>query len=75
MVFRHVSLADLLHQAPMGEEEALDFTFFLPSITMRHVCFESLGKSDLLDEALPLMAMVAMSSLSDSELSSLVFHS
>jgi hypothetical protein len=42
---------------------------------MRHVCFESLGKSDLLDEALPLMAMVAKSSLSDSELSSLEFHS
>jgi hypothetical protein len=34
-----------------------------------------LGKSDLLDEHLPLMAMVAKSSLSDSELSSLEFHS
>jgi hypothetical protein len=42
---------------------------------MSHVCFESLGKSDLLDEALPLMAMVATSSLSESELSSLEFHS
>jgi hypothetical protein len=29
----------------------------------------------LLDEALPLMAMVAKSSLSDSKLSSLEFHS
>jgi hypothetical protein len=42
---------------------------------MRHVCFESLGKSDLLDEALPLMVMVATSSLNNSELSSLEFHS
>jgi hypothetical protein len=42
---------------------------------MRHVCFESLGKSDLLDEALPLMAMVAKSSLFDSKLSSLEFYS
>jgi hypothetical protein len=58
-----------------GEEGVLDFTFFLPSFVMRHVCFESLGKSDLLDEILPLIAMVATSSLSDSELSSLEFHS
>jgi AAA15 family ATPase/GTPase len=35
----------------------------------------SLGKSDLLDEALSLMAMVVKSSLSDLELSSLEFHS
>jgi hypothetical protein len=40
---------------------------------MRHVCFESLGKRDLLDEALSLMAMVAKLSLSDSEFSSLEF--
>jgi hypothetical protein len=33
------------------------------------------GKSDLLDEALPLMVMVAKSSLFNSELSSLEFHS
>jgi hypothetical protein len=52
----------------LGEEEVLDFTFFLPSIAMRHVCFESLRKSDLLDEALPLMAIVFMPSLSDSKL-------
>jgi hypothetical protein len=57
------------------EEEELDFTFFLPSFAIRHVCFESLGKSDLLDEVLPLMAMVAKSSLFNSELSSLEFHS
>jgi hypothetical protein len=42
---------------------------------MMHVCFENLGKSDLLDEVLPLIAMVATLSLSDSELSSLEFHS
>jgi hypothetical protein len=42
---------------------------------MRHVYFESLEKSDLLDEALSLMAMVAKSSLFDLELSSLEFHS
>jgi hypothetical protein len=59
----------------LREEEVLDFTFFLPSFAMRHVCFESLGKSDLLDEALPLMAMVAKSLLSDSEFLSLEFHS
>jgi hypothetical protein len=59
----------------LREEEALDFTFFLPSFAMRHVRFENLGKRDLLDEALPLMAMVAKSSLSDSELSTLEFHS
>jgi hypothetical protein len=35
---------------------------------MRHVCLGRFGKSDLLDEALPLIAMVAKSSLSDSEL-------
>jgi hypothetical protein len=38
---------------------------------MRHVCFESLEKRDLLDKAFPLMAIVAKSSLFDSELSSL----
>jgi hypothetical protein len=59
----------------LEEEEALDFTFFLPSFVMRHVCFENFGKSDLLDEALPLMAMVAKSSLTDFKLSSLEFHS
>jgi hypothetical protein len=42
---------------------------------MRHVCFESLRKSDLLDEVFPLVAMVATSSLSDLELSSLEFYS
>jgi hypothetical protein len=42
---------------------------------MRHVCLERLGKSDLLDKDLPMMAMVAKSSLFDSELSSLEFHS
>jgi hypothetical protein len=51
------------------------FYFFLHSFAMRHACFESLGNSDLLDEVLPLMAMVAKSSLSDSELSSLEFQS
>jgi hypothetical protein len=59
----------------LREEEVLDFTFFLPSLAMRHVCFEILGKSDLFDEDLPLTPMVAKSSLSDSELSSLEFHS
>jgi hypothetical protein len=59
----------------LREEEALDFTFFLPFFAMRHACFESLGKRDLLDEALPLMAMVARSSLSNLELSSLEFYS
>jgi hypothetical protein len=33
------------------------------------------GKSDLLDEDLPLMAIVTKSSFSDSDLSSLEFHS
>jgi hypothetical protein len=61
--------------AYLREKEVLDFTFFLPFFAMRHVYFESLGKSDLLDQALPLMAMVAKSSFSDSELSSLEFHS
>jgi hypothetical protein len=50
----------------LGEVKAFDFTFFLLSFAIRHACFESLGKSDLLDEALPLMAMVAKSSLFDS---------
>jgi hypothetical protein len=59
----------------LGEEGAFVFTFFLPSFTMRHVCLKRFGKSDLLDEALPLMAMVAKLSLSDSELSPLEFHS
>jgi hypothetical protein len=59
----------------LGEEEALDFTFFLPSFSMRQVCLGRLEKSDLLDEALPLMATVAKVSLSDSKLSSLEFYS
>jgi hypothetical protein len=42
---------------------------------MRHVCFKSFGKSDLLDEFLFLMAMVAKSSLFKLELSSFEFHS
>jgi hypothetical protein len=46
----------------LREKEVLDFTFFLTSFAMRHVRFQSLGKSDLLDEALSLMAMVAKSS-------------
>jgi hypothetical protein len=50
----------------------MDFTFFLPFFVMRHVCFESLEKTDLLDEALPLMAMVAKSSLSNLDLSSIL---
>jgi hypothetical protein len=48
---------------------------FLPSFAIRQVCFERLVKSDLLEEESPLMAMVAKSPLSDSELSSLEFHS
>jgi hypothetical protein len=48
---------------------------FPHSLGMRHVCFKSLEKSDLLDKALPLIAKVAKSSLSNSELSSLDFHS
>jgi hypothetical protein len=48
---------------------------FLPSFAIRQVCFERLGKSDLLKEDLPLMGMVAKSSLSDLELSPLEFHS
>jgi hypothetical protein len=59
----------------LGEEGALVFTFFLPFFAMRHVCFERFGKSDLLDETLPLMAMVSKSLLSNSELSSLEFYS
>jgi hypothetical protein len=47
----------------------------VPSFAMRHVCFESLGKSDLLNESLPLMAMVVKSSLFDSEFPSLEFYS
>jgi hypothetical protein len=59
----------------LREEEALNFTFFLLFFAMRHVCLGRFIKSDLLDEALPLMLMVAKSSLSDSELSSLEFYS
>jgi hypothetical protein len=59
----------------LGRGRGNGFCLFLPSFAMRHVCFERLGKSDLLDEVLPLIAMVATSSLSDSELSSLEFHS
>jgi hypothetical protein len=58
----------------LGRGRGIGFYPFLPSFAMRHVCFESLGKSNLLDEVLPLMAMVATSSLSDSELSSLEFY-
>jgi hypothetical protein len=54
---------------------SIGFYIFLPSFAIRHVCFESLGKSDLIDEVLPLTAMIVTSSLSDSELSSLEFHS
>jgi hypothetical protein len=59
----------------LGEEEAFDFMFFLLSFAMRQVCLGRFRKSDLLDEVLPLIAMVAKSSLYDSELSSLEFHS
>jgi hypothetical protein len=55
--------------------KAFDFTFFLFFFAMRHVCLGRFRKSDLLDEALPLMAMVATLSLSDSKPSSLEFHS
>jgi hypothetical protein len=58
----------------LEQEKAFDFTFFLLSFAIRHVCLGRFGKSDLLDEALPLMVMVATSSLSDKELSSLEFH-
>jgi hypothetical protein len=50
-------------------------SLFLPFFVMRHVCFDSMRKSDLLNEALPLMTMVAKSSLFNLELSSLEFHS
>jgi hypothetical protein len=53
----------------------LDFTFVLHYFAMRHVCFKRFGKTDLLDEVFSLMAIVAKSSLSDLELSSLEFHS
>jgi hypothetical protein len=56
----------------LGEDEPLIFTYFLLSFAMR---LERLGKSDLLDEDSPLMTIVAKSSLSDSELSSLESHS
>jgi hypothetical protein len=59
----------------LEEEEAFDFTFFFLSFAMRHVCLGRFGKSDLLDEAFPLITMVATSSLFGSELSSLEFHS
>jgi hypothetical protein len=42
---------------------------------MRLVFFESLGKNDLIDDVLSLIVMIVTSSLSDSELSSLEFHS
>jgi hypothetical protein len=57
----------------LGRERGIGFYLF-SSFAMRHVCFESLGKSDLLDEVLPLIAMVTISSLSDPEISSLEFH-
>jgi hypothetical protein len=50
----------------LTEEGAFDFTFILLSFAMRHVCLGRFRKSDLLDKTLPLMAMVATSSLSDS---------
>jgi hypothetical protein len=59
----------------LREEGALIFTLFLSFFAMRHVYLGRLRKSDLLDEDLPLMAMVVKLSLSDSELSSLEFHS
>jgi hypothetical protein len=59
----------------LGEDEPLIFTYFLLSFSMRPVCLERLGKSDLLDEDSPLMTIVAKSSFSDSELSSLESHS
>jgi hypothetical protein len=59
----------------LEEEGVLDFAFFLPYFVIRHVYFESLGKSNLLDEVLPLIAMVSTASLSNAKLSSLKFHS
>jgi hypothetical protein len=59
----------------LGKGGGIGFYLFLHSFGMRHLCFESLGKSDLLDGVLPLIAMVATSSLSDSELSSFEFYS
>jgi hypothetical protein len=59
----------------LGEGEAFDFTFFLLSFAMKYACLGGFGKSDLLGEALPLMAMVVTSSLFDSEFSSLEFYS
>jgi hypothetical protein len=58
--------------------EDLDFTFFLLSFATRQVCFSLLkfGKSDLLEEEVELLiAMVATSSLLESELSSSESHS
>jgi hypothetical protein len=58
--------------------EDIDFTFFLLSFGMRQVHFPLLrfGKSDLLEEEdEPLIATVATSSLSESELSSSESHS
>jgi hypothetical protein len=40
---------------------------------MRHVCLEKFEKSDLVEKEFSLMAMVAISSLSESELSSFEF--
>jgi hypothetical protein len=54
----------------LGRGRGIVFYLLLPSFAIRHVCFESLGKSDLLDEVLSFIAMVATSSLFDSELSS-----
>jgi hypothetical protein len=56
--------------------EDLNFTFLL-SFAIRQVYFPLLrfGKSDLLEEEEPLIATVATSTLSESELSSLESHS
>jgi hypothetical protein len=62
-------------EAYLEEEGVCVFTFLLLSLTMRHVCLERLGKSELLGEDLPLTTMVVKSSLSDSELSSFNSHS
>jgi hypothetical protein len=53
------------------------FTLLLLFFTMRHVFFSllSFGKRDLLEEDVPLIAMVATPSLLELELSSLDSHS
>jgi hypothetical protein len=49
----------------LGRGMSICFYLILPSLAMRHVCLGRFGKSDLLDEDLPSMAMVDKSSLSD----------